>query len=200
MRANKNLGCLFFAGIIILSLIGLLISFFHSEKPTKKNNLTTWYLTLDKGSIADTLIVVKSNYNISKNFILKKTLEESFSDSLMTYDIEVPDGLVNTITLISMSEKQSINLGGAITGSINNLNMNPDIHDLKYSTKDTVIQKLSAKIATGKFYAKGKNAIFKEIVIGDNDHLYLFNFINEEKSSVWPHITELLKSIKVNQN
>lgn len=193
-----NNGCLFVIGIfIIFSTIGLIKTCFFSEK--KANTKKTNYLTLEVANRVDTILLVQSEFYVFKDNALKKTIEQSFTlaEGLSTYTFSIPDGFFNSVTIVKFHKDTKFDLQGSIDGTINSFKNNPNIENLTYTSNDTVIYNIKAKIARGKFRSMNETNSFKEVVIYKNDYICMLTFINKESAKKnWKEINEIIKNIE----
>lgn len=200
MAENRtNYGCLFGAGLLIFSAIGLIIGAFDTNKKTtgKAAESTKVYLTIGNNMVRDTLLSLVSPFSISENNKIKETVENTlpFKDSLVIYSVDIPRGLSNLILLSYKPSDKDFNLNGAATGSIDRIKNNSDVENLTYKIRDTIIQNTPAKKTIAKFSAHGKNARLEQIDLLYNNCLYSLQFINEENNTEWNRIDQLTNSV-----
>lgn len=206
MEENKdkenNKGCAIFILIILsLSIFGILEGIFSSneEKEIKKHIITN-SLTIESTKGLDTALIIKSIYSIFRDEKLKENIDNTsleFEKS-EAYRISIPDGLDNIIVIVKLKTEQLFDNSNSIKGSINTLKNNPEVSNLIFSIRDTLIKDIPAKYSEGTFKAMGEEARFKYISFRNHNKAYFLSFINKTNDKkAWVEIQNLIKDISV---
>lgn len=201
---SNNKGCSIFIGLIIfLVVFGIIKSIFFPDEEKPRENILIdkqSVLTLGQLSNLDTALIIKSIFKIHNNDELKKTINNTKFrfEEVAAYRISIPNGLENSIVIVSLGKNQSFNIENSIDGSINTLKNNSSISNLKYSSKDFKIGNCYAKSREGTFQSTGKYARFFYISFYHDNKAFFFNFINENNDkNTWNEIRKIIKTMVI---